>query len=160
MATEPRGERFDRNVHRVFEAFRELRRGPSRRLTAAFYGHRASSLEPAQLDVLELLSTKSEWRMRDAAAALHVDPSTLARMVGRLVKAGVVDRDRSGLDKRGIVIRVTKEGRQKCRIVAHGRQAAMREFLRDFSDDEVEKLSILMGRFADGISRVARESMP
>jgi DNA-binding MarR family transcriptional regulator len=156
-APKTRGERFEKNAHLVFDAFRELRRGPSRRLTAAYYDSLQIALEPAQVDVLELLMTKSEWRMSDAADELHVDPSTLTRMVDRLVKSGVVERDRSGLDKRGIVIKVTSLGRQQCRIIAKGRQEAMREYLRDLSDDEVETLAILMNRFTEGIARVARE---
>jgi DNA-binding MarR family transcriptional regulator len=150
-------EQFEMRSRRVFEAMRELRRLSFRHLYEELYGEGDEALEPAQYDALELLLTESEWRMSDYAHALRVDPSTATRMVDRLVKAGVATRGPSGADGRGIVVRGTRAGRLRRLRVEEGRREFMRDFLRVFSDNDLDALIELMERLADSVAVVAYE---
>lgn len=148
---------FEARAERVFAVWRELRRGPVRRLTSDLYGSGRDALAPAQLDALELLVTQTEWRMSEFAAALHVDPSTATRMVDRLVRVGVARRFADRADGRGIVVGPTKAGRAQCARIMAGRRNLMKEFLDEFSDSDIDRLAELMERLTAGIARVASD---
>ena len=148
---------FEMNAQRVFDAWRELGRVSVRQLRTELYGEDDDALEPAQFDALEMLLSETEWRMNDFARALHVDPSTVTRTVDRLVKAGVAVRLPSSFDGRGTVVRATRQGRLRRTRVVEGRRELMREFLRDFTDQEIATLIELMERLADSVARVADE---
>ena len=75
----------DEVLQRVFEAWRELRRGAVRKLNGDFYGRWPDALDPAQMDILEMIVSQSSWRMSQLAQALHLDPSTVTRSIDRLV---------------------------------------------------------------------------
>jgi DNA-binding MarR family transcriptional regulator len=150
-------EEFELRSSRVFEALRELRRLSYRQLYVELYGEGREALEPAQYDALEMLLSQPEWRMSDYARALRVDPSTATRMLDRLVKAGVAVRSPSAVDARGINIRATRAGRLRRIRVVEGRRELMHEFLRVFTDDEIDTFIELMERLADNIAAVADE---
>jgi DNA-binding MarR family transcriptional regulator len=151
------GDGFERRSARLFEALREIRTMSHRPLYEELYGSGEQMLEPAQFDALEMLLAKTEWRMADFATALRVDRSTATRMVDRLVRAGVAVRAPSEDDLRGIVVRATREGRLRRTRVVEGRREFMREFLRSFSDEEIDTLTALLERLADSVADVADE---
>ena len=82
--------------HGVGRAWRELRRGAStdvaRRATSSAGTGEPDSIEPGQLDVLDLLGVRDGRRMSDLAAALRVDPSTVTRTLQRMEAAGLARR--------------------------------------------------------------------
>jgi DNA-binding MarR family transcriptional regulator len=152
-----RGGHFDEMALRLFEVWRELRRAGARRLIADFYGAGAVSLEPTQVDGLELLVTRPEWRMSELASSLHIDRSTATRLVDRLVAAGLAQRRRSVRDRRGIYVWATSQGRLRCGLIMRARQRAMVDYLRDFADDDVALLADLMERLICSLGRVGRD---
>src|SRR5580692_10321050 len=146
---------FELRSLRLFEAMRELKKISFRELYVEIYGEADEALEPAQYEALEMLVTRSEWRMADFAKALQVEPSTATRMVDRLVKAGVAVRNSSRNDGRGIVVRASRTGRLRRTRVVEGRREMMHDFVEPFSDREVDTLIDLMERLADSIAQVA-----
>ena len=144
-------------ARRIFTAWRELRRGPVRRLQADIYGSGPDALDPAQMDALECVASRLRWRMSDLADALHLDPSTVTRTIDRLSAAGYVERVPAKEDGRGVDVRATPAGRRQCGRVTTGRQAAMLAFLDEFSDTDAERLAALMERLVDGVAKVATE---
>jgi DNA-binding MarR family transcriptional regulator len=146
---------FELQSLRLFEAMRELRKISFRELYVEIYGEADEALEPAQYEALEVLVTRSEWRMTDFARALQVEPSTATRMVDRLVKAGVAVRKSSRSDGRGVVIRASRSGRLRRTRVVEGRREMMHDFVEPFTDREVDTLINLMERLADNIAQAA-----
>jgi DNA-binding MarR family transcriptional regulator len=142
---------------RIFTAWRELRRGPVRRLQADIYGSGPAALDPAQMDALECVASRVRWRMSDLADALHLDPSTVTRTIDRLSAAGYVERVPAKEDGRGVDVAATPAGRRHCARVTTGREAAMLAFLDEFSDGDAERLAMLMERLVDGVAKVAAE---
>ena len=142
-------------MQRVFEAWRELRRGAVRKLNAEFYGRREDALDPAQMDILEMVASRSSWRMNHLATALHLDPSTVTRSIERLAANKLVTRLAAADDGRGVRVRATKSGHAVCNEIAPGRRAVMREVLRDMPPLEQEQLARLLEKMVVGVTSYA-----
>ena len=67
-------------------------------------------LSIAMWRVLAVLSSDGGHRQIDLAAKTSVDVSTLSRVVGRLVKMGLVTRTRSASNSREVVVQLTPKG--------------------------------------------------
>ena len=80
-------------------------------------------LEPGQMDALDLLS-RGDRTMKQLAERLRIDPSSATRAVQRLVAVGLAERYAAAEDGRRIVmVRITKDGRQRHAAVAARRSA-------------------------------------
>jgi DNA-binding MarR family transcriptional regulator len=109
-----------------------------------------------QLRVLVLLDTRGPLNLAGVAAALGVNPSNASRICERLIKAGLVDRQESPLDRRNITLSLTDAGRRLINKVTKHRRAAITRVLRDMDPDDRELLTIALDRFASA----AGEPMP
>jgi len=147
-------------VQRVFEAWRELRRGAVRRLNDDFYGRWPDALDPAQMDILEVIASRPSWRMSQLAQQLHLDPSTVTRSIDRLVAHKLVRRVPAADDGRGVQVRVTPSGRALCKKVPESRREVMQEILREFSPRECDQLARLLERMAGGVAAYAAQLEP
>jgi DNA-binding MarR family transcriptional regulator len=145
----------DELLERIFEGWRDLRRGAVKKLNAAFYGGREDSLDPGQLDVLEVISSRASWRMRPLALTMHLDASSVTRSIDRLEADGLVTRVATASDGRGVQVRATKKGRDACREIAPRRLAAMRETLSNMPLWEVEELARLLEKLVSGVNAYA-----
>jgi MarR family transcriptional regulator, organic hydroperoxide resistance regulator len=67
-------------------------------------------LSIAMWRVLAVLSNHDGQRQIDLAAKTSIDVSTLSRVVGRLVKMGLVSRTRSATNSREVVVQLTAKG--------------------------------------------------
>lgn len=65
-------------------------------------------------------------RLADLATTLAVSPSTATRMCDRLVRKGLVTRDRDALDRREVNLEVTEEGRRLVEKVMERRRQEVR----------------------------------
>ncbi|WP_354639094.1 MarR family winged helix-turn-helix transcriptional regulator [Kitasatospora camelliae] len=78
----------------------------------------------SEFEVLERLREHEEQaepgqslkpRVQDLACTVHLSQSALSRLIGRLEKAGLVVRAMCELDRRGIYVQLTEEGRARYR---------------------------------------------
>jgi DNA-binding MarR family transcriptional regulator len=150
----------DRSAQRIFDAWRELRRGPIRYLRQELYGTGPDALDPAQVDSLQVIVTAPKWRMSEFAQALHIDPSTATRMINRLVDEGMVHRSVEPDDGRVVIISATDAGVRECARIADGRRRLVQEFLEGFTESEVTQLAELMERLVSGIACVVQDRYP
>ncbi|MGO9507756.1 MAG: MarR family winged helix-turn-helix transcriptional regulator [Mycobacterium sp.] len=109
-----------------------------------------------QLRVLVLLDTRGPLNLAGVAAALGVNPSNASRICERLIKAGLVDRQESPLDRRNVTLSLTDAGRRLINKVTRHRRAAITRVLRDMDPDDRELLTTALDRFASA----AGEPMP
>lgn len=74
---------------------------------------RSHGLSLAEFEVLQRLveAPDGHRRMQELAEEIHLSPSALSRLVGRLEKAGLADRDICDTDRRGIYACLTEPGR-------------------------------------------------
>ena len=75
-------------------------------------GAAAEDTTIAQYRALVVLASRGPQRMVDLAAALAVMPSTAGRMCDRLVRKGLIRRQRTRADRRVVQVSITAAGRQ------------------------------------------------
>ena len=71
-----------------------------------------TGLTPSQILLLQEIDRRGEATPSVIAAALQFGQPTVTSIVDRLVKANLVTRERSALDRRQVLLRLTEEGRQ------------------------------------------------
>jgi DNA-binding MarR family transcriptional regulator len=69
----------------------------------------------SDFEVLERLaeSENHKFRVQELANAVHLSQSALSRLIGRLEQHGLVERCLCDLDRRGIYVTLTDEGRRR-----------------------------------------------
>ncbi len=101
--------------HQVDEAAVDAVLTASRTLVAVAtmsLGAAAEDTTIAQYRALVVLASCGSQRMVDLAAALAVTPSTAGRMCDRLVRKGLIRRQRARADRRAVQVSITAAGLQ------------------------------------------------
>lgn len=100
-------------------------------------------------DVLVQLAEAPEHRLRmsDLAEAVLLSRSGLSRLVDRLQKDGLVQREPDPLDARGLYTVLTEKGRSTLRDAAHVHLGGVSRMVLDrLSEDELRQLAGLMAK--------------
>lgn len=84
-------------------------------------------LTARQLVVLEIVASEAKLSQTDICAKSGIDRSTMADMVGRLVRKGYLMRRRSRIDTRRYAVQLTEKGRDALeRALPHARDVEER----------------------------------
>ena len=143
---------------RIGTAWKELRRGAAMvAVRDYFYAADEDSIEPGQMDTLDLLVQQPAWRMSELAEALRVDPSTATRAVHRLVRSGLADRGSGAADGRVVMVSATGAGRQRHAAIARRRRHSLARMLGEFSADERRQLADLLDRLVAALDHLAAD---
>ena len=81
-------------------------------VATASLGDTTDDITIAQYRALVVLASRGPQRMADLAAALDVAPSTAGRMCDRLLRKGLIRRQRARADRRAVQVSITAAGRQ------------------------------------------------
>lgn len=81
------------------------------------------SITIPQFRVLVILSSRGSTNLATLAGQLDVQPSTISRMVERLVAAGLIDRRPHPSSRRELMVDLTPRGRKVVRTVTARRRA-------------------------------------
>jgi DNA-binding MarR family transcriptional regulator len=115
-------------------------------------------LTPVQVDALEVLCRRAEWRMREIAIELHVDRSTATRSVAPLVELGLASRRTDAADRRNVILAATSEGRATAARISDDRRRLMRAVLSEMTPERRVLLTELMeeyvAAFDDSVGQV------
>jgi DNA-binding MarR family transcriptional regulator len=117
---------------------------------------RESRLSGADYRVLHRLSEAPGGllRARDLGSELGWDRSRLSHHLSRMDKRGLVTREECDADARGLMVRLTKDGRRAIEKAAPGHAEAVRRYFFDhMSDDEIETMAVVFDRVLDNLSR-------
>jgi DNA-binding MarR family transcriptional regulator len=110
-----------------------------------------SGLTTDDYEVLVRLSEAPDRRLRMADLAHQVmnSPSRLSQRVDRMVRSGLLVRERCQDDRRGWFAVMTEDGYQRLTAAAPGHVESVRtHFIDQLSDAEIEFLAELMPRLA------------
>ena len=100
-------------MYRLTEAFPYLLNRVGVRMGELFSRRLAAEdLTLAMYRALAALWEADEQRLSDLAAVISVEQSTLSRMIGTLVRRGLVSRHRPESNSRTVQIRLTPKGRE------------------------------------------------
>ena len=95
-----------RLYHRLQLAAHAMAKDSDRRM------QQAAGMSTAQVAVLSVVAGRDAVTQREVARALGVNESAVTGMVGRLERAGLLRRDRHGIDGRSHALELTAAGRQ------------------------------------------------
>lgn len=102
-----------------------------------------------QFAVLNALVEKPDIDQRTLSEHVHLDRSTIADVVARLVRRDLVERVRDPHDGRRNVLKLSDEGARLHRKLVTRTTRMNRVFLAPLDEDEQETLLRLIGRVAD-----------
>ncbi|GAB4086015.1 hypothetical protein GCM10028784_26450 [Myceligenerans cantabricum] len=111
-------------------------------------GRRMPWQDPSQGQgrVLALLKLQPETTQKELTFLLGMSRQSLAELLAKLEKQGLVEREPSADDKRVVVVRLTEAGRDAEQTAAH---TPANELLDVLEDDEVTRLSAYLGRILE-----------
>jgi DNA-binding MarR family transcriptional regulator len=101
-----------------------------------------------QFRVLVLVYTRGPVNLAAVADDLNVNPSNASRTCDKLIRAGLLDRDVSELDRRHIDLSLTAAGRRLVQKVTARRRTAIEKVLRAMSPAQRSALADSLSVFA------------
>lgn len=104
-----------------------------------------------QLRFLKTISDFPDISLLELADKMEMSKSTASSVVERLVKAGLVKREKSKTDKRAVVLQLTALGEEKEKE-GHALFHKRMERLHELSEEDVEQLLYLHNRIAEKIT--------
>lgn len=102
-----------------------------------------------QFRVLVLLHTRGPLNLTSVAAELGVNPSNASRTCDRLIKARLLDRRESEVDRRNVTLTIRPAGRRLVEKVTEHRRSAIERVLRSMKAGERQMVAAALELFAD-----------
>lgn len=109
---------------------------------------------PAQIDTLYTIATQPEWRMSDLSERLQVSAGSLTTMINRLIKAGVVERSRSEVDRRVVTVSLNQAGHDFVQANKQQVMANLESLLAELPRGDIKKLNEAMRIVIDTLMKV------
>lgn len=103
--------------------------------------------------VLAALAAQGSQRLSDLAALTSIDLSTLSRLVGRMVRGGLLSRERTDGDRRELAVTLTTRGSRLTRAIIPLARRYERRALRGFEPAEEAALKTLLLRVYANLER-------
>jgi DNA-binding MarR family transcriptional regulator len=106
-------------------------------------------ISAAQLIILALLANGEATSATGLCKGISYDPGAMTRMLDRLEQKGLIRRRPNPDDRRTTKLELTGEGRDLYPRLAETKNKIQRQFLRGFSEADVDSLLRLLNRMYD-----------
>ncbi len=103
--------------------------------------------------VAELSTTRASVSVKDIAAELDLDHSTVSRLLGEVEEDGLLVRGSDPVDRRRTTVALTDLGRAVVLDATAITRSFTRILLAEWPVEDVEALTALLGRLADTVHR-------
>ncbi len=120
-------------------------------LKAQLAAHAPAGLDAAAMPLLLTLVRCGPRRQGELAEQALLDPSTVSRYVGQLVRAGYVERRPDPQDGRAVQLAASEAGAGLAHELALRRQAGIAAALADWDPADAQRLVALLGRLNDDL---------
>ncbi|MCH8560630.1 MULTISPECIES: MarR family winged helix-turn-helix transcriptional regulator [unclassified Nesterenkonia] len=153
---------MDVDLHLLDDSLIRLRRlwGASRNRLVA---DGSASVEMSSLLVVEACARGAdehrEVTVGDVADLADVTASTASRLVDRAEEAGLLHRTPSGVNARRTALVLTPAGSALRQRAVTTRTAWLADQVREWDPDDVERLGVLLARFADGLNHSSAQDL-
>jgi DNA-binding MarR family transcriptional regulator len=116
-----------------------------RRIVHVLYGHsrrveRVAGLTPAQAWLITILSKMEPTKVSDLSRCMHLTPSAVVRILGRLEERGLIVRTRSSND-RGVKVALTHQGKNHAGRIPGNPQELLLKGLSEIPPDQLRSIS-------------------
>jgi DNA-binding MarR family transcriptional regulator len=123
-------------------------------------GAAAEETTIAQYRALVVLASRGPQRMVDLARALGVTPSTAGRMCDRLLRKGMIRRQRARADRREVLVSITGAGRQVVDQATTRRRTLLAEILERLPAEQRAAVAEAFRSFAAAAGEVPDRQWP
>ncbi len=123
-------------------------------------GAAAEETTIAQYRALVVLASRGPQRMVDLARALDVTPSTAGRMCDRLLRKGLIRRQRARADRREVLVSITSAGRQVVDQATERRRMLLAQILQRVPDQQQPAVAEAFRSFAAAAGEVPDRDWP
>lgn len=110
-----------------------------------------------QYRALVVLASRGPQRLIDLAAVLAVNASTATRMCDRLVRKGLIRRQRTAADRRSVRVSISTEGRRLVAAVTARRRQEIEAIVQRMSAQERTQLVATLTMFAQAAGEVPEQ---
>jgi DNA-binding MarR family transcriptional regulator len=111
-----------------------------------------------QFPVLMSLKDREQMAQKDLVSIARIEQPTMAQMLNRMERDGLVERNPDPRDGRVTLFSLTPAARSKLPALRAVLRQGNSEALSSFSEDEVALLSSLLTRVLENLERVVEES--
>ena len=129
-------------------------------VATASLGAAAEDITIAQYRALVVLASRGPQRMADLAGALDVAPSTAGRMCDRLVRKGLIRRQRARADRRAVKVSITEAGRRVVDEATARRRALLAGILAKLSARQQSAVADALRAFAAAAGEIPDSQWP
>ncbi len=105
-----------------------------------------------QMRLMMALFDAGPMPLTHLARTLGVAPSSVSRMIDRLVRAGLVDRSGNPANRAMVTLTLTDPGRETVRQVVAWRHAEWERLLSPISPDDLRAAARALGALHDGVA--------
>jgi DNA-binding MarR family transcriptional regulator len=105
--------------------------------------------------MLEAMKENPSVRMTELAELVGTTPTTVTKMSKDLEGRGFVDRTPDDQDGRASILSLTDEGRRVAKAIGQARLEALQGVLGDWSQDDLERLTVLFERLRADMRRLS-----
>ena len=138
----------------IFTASKVLRRYIFSFLSKMEQSFRLSGeLSVAQLNLLMAVRSQPAITVSGLAAALGVSPPSVSVMVDRLVERGLLSRERSRVDRRKVVLRVSPKEEQRLEAIEDQMLAAFIDLVEAVGPETARKWGEVLRRVEEVLDR-------
>jgi DNA-binding MarR family transcriptional regulator len=114
-----------------------------RRYVGEFRNQLDKEVTGPQLALLEVLRNEGAQKMTDLAEKLCVTVGAVTLLGDRLIKSGLVERERLQSDRRVVLLSITQGGLDLVEQFWQVRNQVLQKYLGRLTDDEVQQLCVL-----------------
>ncbi len=111
-----------------------------------------------QFRVLVILFSRGPSNLAAVAEQLAVNPSNASRICDRLIRAGLLQRRESSIDRRQVTLSLAPAGRQLVEKVTRRRRTAIERVLRNMPPAQRDVVAGALAAFADGAGESAGDA--
>lgn len=86
--------------------------------------------------------------------SMHLDASTLSRQLKNLFDKKLISKKAIGRDKRQLVYTISEEGKDRYFKINENFKNAKDQIFKQWSDEEIRLLEILMGRLNNSLNKI------
>jgi DNA-binding MarR family transcriptional regulator len=111
-----------------------------------------------QYRALVVLASRGAQRVVDLAGYLDVTASTATRMCDRLIRKGLVRRQRQSSDRRSVHVSISASGRELVAAVTRRRRQEVEEIVQRMSAQQRDELVATLRMFAEAAGEVPEQN--
>ena len=130
---------------------KKLKRSKEQKIALQFrrVQNRLSALATTDELIMQHLLLGGRSTASEVATEVQLTSGSMTAAINRLVKLGLVERQRTDLDRRKVYLDLTETGRDAAKISFKAQQKELKKVLKDFTERELALMAGILKRLQD-----------